>query len=120
MKTVTLSDGTKVNLKDKYTHKMAKVFASVAYKSIVYQPDDANPDKMTVTRSIPKNDLDDAYEAIIALMVDSIDKQGVAVPFSQIWLDDLPPKDYDALEAAAIEIKCGTGDDGEKKGRRSS
>ncbi len=117
MKTVTLSDGSKVTLKDKFTRKMARAFAAVAYKSVVYEPDDLTGE-MQMTRKIPKNDLDAGYEAVIGLLVEKIEKGGSEAPFTQQWLDDLVPKDYDLLESEAVAIKVGKAD-GEKKGGRA-
>ncbi|MGE0536637.1 MAG: hypothetical protein AB7O68_16825 [Pirellulales bacterium] len=117
MRTLTLSDGSKVTLKDKYTHKMAKAFAAFAYRSVVYEPDDLG--EMQVTRKVPKNDIDAAYEAVIALLVERVEKAGAEQPFSQAWLDELPPQDYDLLEAEAIAIKGEKNGGAEKKGGRS-
>lgn len=82
---VTLSSGEKVHLKDKWTHKLQKLFETTLL-----------PDNGPL---IGKN-IYAAYEAVLPYLVERIEGTSGDVPYGQAWLDECDPGDYKLLVKA--------------------
>jgi hypothetical protein len=112
MKTVTLSTKEVVTL-GPWKRKAAKVFHQTINKNVFYMQN-IESGKIDQVKKIPVENYDAAYEAVMPILVDRIEKDGGTLPFSQGWLDDLEERDYDALEAAVSELKLSAREAGEK------
>lgn len=88
---ITLSDGTTVTLSERFTHKINRAFLT-----------SLNPD---LQGKVDVRGVIEATEAALPLLIERIERDGAEIPFSREWLDDLLAEDYDALQAAVIEIK---------------
>lgn len=123
-KSITLSDSTKVHLREKFTHKMHKVLFTALNKGVVWKQD---LDSGEFQKELPAINIELQYEAIFELLIEKItDKSGKEVAYSHEWLDDLSQADYRLLEEAAALVRFGpplkdedgqpvTGEGGEKK-----
>src|SRR5437762_2688817 len=108
---ITLSTGEKVTLKAYFTHKADRVFMETYRKDVVYERGD---DGKLHTKQVPELNYGKAIEAVMLLMIESIEKAGNDVPATQAWLDDLKREDYKLLEEAVESLMNDHGD-GKKK-----
>lgn len=95
-KSVSLSTGEKVSLREKWTHKLQKIFNEKLFK---------DEDKLRSQYIVA------AYEAVLPLVIDKIEPEK---PYTQEWLDELPQDDYKLLVKAVDEIGV-KNDEREKK-----
>src|SRR5207244_2407301 len=84
-KVIPLSSGEKVHLKERWTHKLQKLFDTTLL------PDDGP--------LLGKN-IYAAYEAVLPDVVERIEGKAGDVPYSQAWLDECDPADYKLLTKA--------------------
>jgi len=63
---------------------------------------------------VPANNFDLAWDAVLPLMVERVEKDGTGSPYTDAWRDDLDPGDSDKLEGAILEIKLPPKAAGEK------
>lgn len=87
-----------------WKRKAAKVFAHALKQGVVFRRHIDTGD-METTEEIPVNNFSLAYEAVLPVLIERIDRNGESVPFTEVWRDDLEPRDYDALEAAVYQLK---------------
>lgn len=123
-KIVSLSDSTKVHLRDRFTHKMHKELFAALNKGVVWKQSLESGD---YEKEMPALNIEMQYESVLPMLTEKIvTRDGKEVPYSQEWLDDLLQGDYRLLEEAATEIRLGpaltdgegkpvTGENGEKK-----
>jgi len=122
-KLLTLSDGTKVHLREKFTHKMHRELFAALNKGVVWKQ---NLDSGEYEKELPAVNIEMQYEAVFPLLVERIETGGKEIAYTTDWLDDLLQADYRLLEEAAQEVRTGpplkdengevvVGDGGEKK-----
>ena len=97
---IQLSDGSTVTLSERFTHRVNREFLMAL-----------NPDK---DGSVNVRGVIEATEAVLPLLIEKIEAGSAEMPFSREWLDDLLAEDYDALQAAVIEIKNRGAEEGKK------
>ena len=123
MPTITLSDSTKVYIRDKFTHKMHKVIFAALNKGVVWKQDLESGE---FQKELPAVNIEMQYEAVFEILIEKIEKDKKEVAYTTDWLDDLLQADYRLLEEAAQEVRTGpplkdengevvVGDGGEKK-----
>ena len=109
---VTLSSGEVVTLRA-WKRKADKAYTRALKQGVFYRRD-AETGDLNVFEEVPANNFDTAWEAVLPLMIERIERDGSEIPFSQSWLDGLDPGDGEKLEAALLEIKVAAKAAGEK------
>ena len=100
MKSIKLSTGDTVQLKERWTHGMEKAFDLALFK---------DGGKATVKTAY------EAYETVLPMLLEKIERGGATVEWSVGWLDDLPEPDYKLIVKTVDEISS-LDKDKEKKG----
>ena len=99
--TFTLSTGHTVHLRDQYTHRMECAFKEALTKGMQLRESGGE----VIVNDIKADALDRAVEAVFALLVDKIEKNGEPVPYSTDWLMDLPEKDFLHIKRKVDDIR---------------
>lgn len=108
---VNLSNGHKVHLAEKWTHKAQRVFTLAMVKGAVEHDDPKTGER--VLRFPPENSYL-CYDAVLPVVVTKIETADGEIGFSEKWLEDLEESDFDKLKKAID--KMGKKDpEGEKK-----
>lgn len=112
MKTVTLSTKEIVHF-GPWKRKAARLFKQTLEKGVCYRQD-MTTGQFDNVKEIPTENFDNAYEAVLPILVQRIEGAGGDVAYTQHWLDDLSEPDYQKLEGAVSELKLASREEGEK------
>ena len=109
---VTLSSGDTVHLRA-WKRKAEKAYNRALKEGLFYRrnPETGDLDQF---EAVPANNFDLAWEAVLPLMVERIERGGAEVPYSEAWRDDLDPGDSEKIEAAILQLKVAAKAAGEK------
>lgn len=103
MKPVKLTSGETVHFKP-WKRKAQRLFKATL-KEGVFLRRDLDTGKLSPVEEIPAGNFDRAYEAVLPIVIEKVERDGGEVPFSEAWLNELEGTDYDLLERAVYELK---------------
>src|SRR4051812_1131433 len=114
-KLLTLSDGTEVHLKEKFTHKAEMAYSAARDKGTVDR-ETVEDGKIKAIRETPVVNYADAIEASLLVMIERVKKGDAESTPTTGWFNELEEGDYDALARAMLEIRKA----GRERGKKST